>query len=75
MQVAGKCPLHPPLEKKDTKSSNAILNENLWEVLIKHVTLSNDINVYRICADAIVAFSNGHLFRPPFFLVSVKIDT
>jgi hypothetical protein len=40
-----------------------MLNENLWEVLIKHVTLSNDINVYRICADAIVAFSYGHLFR------------
>jgi hypothetical protein len=33
------------------------LNENLWEVLIKHVTLSNDINAYRICADAIFLFS------------------
>ena len=45
------------LEKKDSKSSNTILNENLWEVLIKHVTLSNDINAHRICADAIFLFS------------------
>ena len=63
------CP--PPPRKKRHK----IFNEILWEVLIKHVTLSNDINVYRKCADATVTFSNGHLFSPPFFLVLVKIDT
>ena len=34
--------------------------------------LFNDINVYRICADANVAFSNGHLFRPPFSSFRLK---
>jgi len=35
-----------------SKKRHQIFNEILWEVLIKHATLSNDINVYRKCADA-----------------------